>query len=430
MLNDLYNLLEGPENSFDWNQIEACIAENSSELNKLNNDGCFLADMLPYLENGKTVLEISKLFVKHGFDVSANQGKNGAYCMEQTCLRHDRWAPVLLEYFLEIGSDPLINLDPNDPYEPSDLMGNIDWNLDQWTLGDYERANLYESCHLMGMRAIEHKDFHGIRSAEDCLGHILTKVELLADSTLKDSYEYTGIMVLHFGDIPLQIRHYPDMVINPYYREDWNYSSDVSTDYAEYIGSSLCSIRFESALHASLSFSNHKTLVIYAESGSDFKTITAHVKKTTDENELPEPGTVIRSIYVSGRKKYSENTRLYDESDIYLCAAEKLYHIGSYGRDYSPHNLYSQTISANYNFSQNRYINLHDIRFLNSFQEEDRLFCLEFSCSSGYLYLFATEFSDVRLYLSENRQRDPHVLHYYREDGKQIIFLSALETPE
>ena len=167
----------------DWDKVETVIKSLGTHINDLYNssfpdDGTILSEL--YIDShsykrGEILVELTKLFLKYGYDVHANNDLNGALCLHELCwASYDKYVLHAAELLLNAGANTHINID--DDYEDG-ILNSISWKLGYWNIEEYESANMFGAYYQMVQAEQAGEDYRGIRDVSDCLDMTVTKVE-------------------------------------------------------------------------------------------------------------------------------------------------------------------------------------------------------------------------------------------------------------
>ena len=245
----------------DWEFVENCIREMGDEINKLDYDdgeetllSAIIYDHAEYY--GKNLLRLTELFLKHGYDVSANGGLNGGKCLHRLC---ECWVDYhvlpVMEMLLDAGDD--ISVENEDG---RNVLKSIGFELGDWTDGDYKTSNLFEALYEMVASYSENKPYRGIRGYEECIGGTLRKVEKLTlnRATIVDDVtherNFRGYLLFWIDDRPLIASVYPDFVINPNVVESAVNRMDISNEMDTILNGKFKEVLFQSAYESILVF--------------------------------------------------------------------------------------------------------------------------------------------------------------------------------
>ncbi|MBP3279180.1 MAG: hypothetical protein J6M44_09525 [Butyrivibrio sp.] len=301
----------------DWTLVEENIVLLGNEINSADKDGeTVLSEMiLSSYENGKNILLLTEMFLKHGYDVSANNGFNGFICLHNLCWGpYDQYILQISEALLEAGTDPTMIMDDDD--EKEGLLGDIGYKLGYWNTGYCDSANIFEAYFQQIEAAQKGKPYVGIRAADDCVGRTVQKVEKVQiDSNEDDSAE---ALIVWVGDKPLIVDKFMNLIVNPH--EVPESRIDASSDFKNILGKTVESIHFSYYAMATISFSGDIALHLLSTSlfSKENMRIRYVVNDTTKQGSILEAGKRINRILVDGGYYFSKNTREYEEVAVFL----------------------------------------------------------------------------------------------------------------
>ena len=134
----------------NWEEVESIIDSLGNHINDKYDDGTILSEL--YIdshsyERGEILVELTKLFLKHGYDVHSNYDFNGAICLHNLCwASYDKYVLHVAELLLNAGANTHINIEGD--YEDG-ILNSISWKLGYWNIGEYNSANMFEAYYQM-----------------------------------------------------------------------------------------------------------------------------------------------------------------------------------------------------------------------------------------------------------------------------------------
>ena len=265
----------------DFDAVQKIVEANKDYINECDFEECecALSDCLDYFYNkGKEAVELTKLFLANGFDVTTNEGINGAACLHELCWSlYDQYVLEVAELLLNAGADPLLNRYDEDE---NGVMDSISWRLGYWCTAKwddnpaetYDVANIYEAYELMVERRLENKEYHGIRAFRASSGLKVDRVEeITVPSADKDDSSTRRCLLFHAEGKLLVASDWVEFIVNPYAKENILNCIDVTDEYQSIIGSRIKGLRYTDQLEAALSFDNgHKICFKGNEEGCKF----------------------------------------------------------------------------------------------------------------------------------------------------------------
>lgn len=236
-----------------------------------------------FFEHGEALPEAVRHFLSCGYDVSANDGRNGGVALSALCWSsYDRYILDAAKVLLDAGAPVIYRSEDDTPgTEPEGLFGSLDfklggaWNLDN----DYSFANILEAYKAMAKAYADGKDYRSVSYYFDCIGRTLTAVSVSKNDRsvfLRPDGPFEGFaapLALWFDDLPLVIDPQTELVVNPVYTEDNRETlEDVSSAFSGLIGAKLRDVGFIDVYHAFLVFDNGCKLDFTYREGENWET--------------------------------------------------------------------------------------------------------------------------------------------------------------
>lgn len=250
------------KSEIDWIRVEKEIKELGEHINDFNEDNCILSDLYYGFEgDGSILTKVTELFIKHGFDVNANDGYNGSSCLHELCWSSDDCHIIeTAELLLNAGANSKLP-DVGDESSQS-VTDTMDWRLDDWLEDDYYTANLFRVYYEMIYAYENEKPYSGIRAFEECIGLKVDKVEkatydkkfITADVDKKGIF--SGDIIIWAEGISVNVSSFPAAMIHPYRVESAVNKMDISDEFAGIIGARVEGIDYISVQSIEISFDN------------------------------------------------------------------------------------------------------------------------------------------------------------------------------
>lgn len=249
--------------NISWDKVQEIIYKNRDIINEFEDGYSTLSYLYDIFYNkGETAILLTKLFLENGFDVSANNGKNGASCLSSLCWSlYDQYILDLAELLLEEGSDPTVYV-----YEDENRALLYDIGCKKggsWATDYYDDANIFEVYFRMIERAESEKRYKGIRAFRNSVGSVVERVEKIkyidiiqGEKTIRTCY------VLCCKDKLVQIESDAVVFVNPYAIEEAINRKNVTYRFPEIVGAKITGLRFQSPTKARLKFDNGYALYI------------------------------------------------------------------------------------------------------------------------------------------------------------------------
>ncbi|MBR4726483.1 MAG: hypothetical protein IK080_01180 [Clostridia bacterium] len=377
----------------DWDEIEQIIEENQSLINRVWQDeeecDTILSEVfMGFYEDGSDLIPLTELFLRHGFDPSANEGETGASCLRSLCWSsYDPYILDVAKLLLDHGAKAT-----------DAVMDSIGWKLGEWTVGSYETGNLFSTYYAIALRARAGMDYAGIRDWGAAGRKRLTGVRL-ANAINPEENRKEKHMILSFEDLTLVINGYCESFINPYVWETAEEISDISEELKPILGRKLKSISYSESSAVCLDFFNHYRLTVCVYEG-----VLTYELTDQKKNALPAVGERILACRYREGFQYAEDVREYSQTGVLLVTEDCSYHIyptyyslfpdsqtlccDRHSRDWSK-GIYTETVGVTG-------CRVHDI--VRNDRNEPIAFCIR--CEEGYLYAAVGGGNELELFLS------------------------------
>lgn len=399
----------------DWDKTENYIQQLGKNINDVvDEDDTFLSELYEYVHNGKDALELTKLFLQYGYDVTANNGFNGSACLHRLCWSfYDHYILHVAEILIDAGADCGSDTSEDSENEPSGVIASIDWCSGEWMTGNFQGANIFEAYYEMVYRKIHNKPYKGIRSFRDSVGKTITKVLKLSldscDDVPSSPNVFNGRLVFIADDVALVAEPNVEYMINPYYLDGDYIVEDVSWFYNGIIGSKIKGLRFESNSFATISFDNGKRLSFmsaYYDLEKEHRSGLCYLRENREVLKL-HPGVIISEFLFTGGWAFSDECRVYDLNNIFIKTNEKYYHLYSKGSAYGSHSLKIEEIPSAWAKRLTRTVRHTNVSVEAVKYVQDSLKWIEFHTQNGYLYICVDTFENMQMYHSKKRLDDP-----------------------
>jgi len=355
--------------NIDWTMTESLIEALSENINDIidviaDEPETILSNLYEYVDmgTGNIAVKLTELFLKHGYDVSANEGINGAVCLHALCWSSfDHHILHTAELLLNAGTDPSIDMGGYDE-GVGGILNSISWRSGDWMTGDYDSANIFEAYYLMAERALNGKAYQGIRSFRDCVGKTVTRVEQLKakDENQPHPCSFSEAIVFWCEDMPLVAAKYIDFIVNPYYMEYGLECIDISDAFHPVIGQKVRGLRYQTANYARISFEDGNSVLFGNDiwMGERRKPVAKYLIGKTEQRW--EKGDQIKKLMFTSGFNFSDQCRVYDINDVYIRTNSKLYHMYSKGKDYEKHALVTEEVPRFWGEKLSRTIDMQD----------------------------------------------------------------------
>lgn len=421
--------------TIDWvmtEQLIEALGENINDIIEIiaGEPETILSELYGYADWGKgdIIVKLTDLFLKHGYDVSANDGINGAICLRRLCWSsYDHYILHTAELLLDAGADPSIDLFDVGHIEGNiGILNSISWRSGDWMTGEYDSANINEAYYLMAERAINGKAYQGIRSFRDCVGKTVTRVEQLKAKGEKQTHpcSFSEAIVFWCEDMPLVASEYIEFMVNPYYREDDLECVDISETFRSIIGQKVRGLRYQTANYARLSFENGESVLFGNDiwMGERRKPIGKYFIGKKEQQW--KKGDQIKKLMFTSGSTHSDEYRVYHYNDVYIRTNSKLYHMYSKGNAYKKHTLVTEEIPRFWGEKLSRTIDMQDFTVEEVWYEGNALQWIQLKSKEEYLFLRVDTFDGVHMLRTEKRDLNPFYPNTFdKEYCKRIKFL-------
>ena len=423
------------DKTIDWGEVELLIeslGENINDISKVIADEpeTILSNLYGYIEmeEGYIGLKLTELFLKHGYDVSANEGINGAVCLRELCWSfYDHYILHIAELLINAGADCSIDTTGDGHYEGNvGVLNCIAWKSGNWMTGSYDSANIFEAYYLMAERALNGKVYQGIRSFRDCVGKTVTRVEWMRgkDENQPHPCSFSEAIVFWCEDMPLVVSNHIDFMVNPYYMEDGLECIDISEAFQPVIGQKVRGLRYQTANYARMSFEDGNSILFGNDSwmGGRHKPVGKYLVGKKEQHW--KKGNQIRKLMFTSGITHSDECRVYNYNDVYIRTNSKLYHMYSKGGHYERHRLVTEEIPRFWGEKLSRTIDMQDFTVEEVWYEEDALQWIQLKSGEEYLFLRVDTFDGVHMIRTEKSDLNPFYPDTFdKEYCKRIKFL-------
>ena len=417
----------------DWAMAESLIEELGDAINDvIDDEDTILSELYGYIDSGRGDIgvKLTELFLKHGYDVSVNDGLNGAACLRWLCWSsYDHYILHTAELLLNAGADPSIDLSDIGHIEGNvGILNSISWRTGDWMTGEYDSANIFEAYYLMAERALEGKAYQGIRSFRDCVGKTVTRVERLKgkDETLMHPCSFSEGLVFWCEDLPLVVLNYIEFIVNPYYQERGLEWEDISEEFAAVLGKKVRGLRHQTANYARMSFEDGTSILFGNDIWMGERREPVGKYLIGKKEQQWKKGNHIKKLMFTSGTTHSSESRIYHYNDIYIRTNSELYHMYSKGKSYEKHSLITEEIPRFWGEKLSRTIDMEDFTVEEVWYEGNALRWIQLKSKNEYLFLCVDTFEGIYMFRTEKQDLNPfYPDHYHTEYCKRIRFLDS-----
>ena len=400
-------------NGIDWNTFEAVLS-SVEDINIFDSDceETILSELLlsdDFYNNGSLMPDIIRSFIKHGYDVRANDGINGGLCLSKLCWSsYDKYVLDAAKVLLDAGApiDYASSDDETDDDGSGGVLGSIAWKLSGlWCIdGDYSAANIFEAYYSMIKAVRDGKDYREISSYLDCIGLRLDKVSAAVDDceckylTEGELIKYSGDLFMYFEGKPLKVSKYADFVIDPINaRENENNAVDVIKDFTEVIGSRLVNVKFMDQSICCFDFENGKRIIFTSLGVGEGNRIGAFEIRDINGRIDYERLNVKKICMSMGNGRANH----YDEKSMALFTDEGCVIVFPVENGGAKFTLDSVICSEEAAAEYKHHLPLGRPKEIQSYQTDGKTSAIVFRCDEGYLYLVSKEYNNIEVFLSD-----------------------------
>lgn len=377
---------------------------------------------------------LTDLFIKHGFKVAANEGKNGASCLSALCWSsYDKYILSIAEKLLDIGADSTLSLekDSEDDSDNKGVLDSISWKLGYWNIGEYDSANMFTAYYEMVDRQQKGKSYQGIRAFRDAIGDTVTKVEKL--EVLNHKNEIRRSYLFSCKEHQVIVSDYVEFMVNPYVRDEAISIVDVSEEFMPIIGANIRGLRYFNSSLAKLNFDNGFALLVGFNSAEGIFETDAWLKITTSVRaKLPEAGTPITSIKLWGDIRHAENSTFYSENTVVLNTLDGVYGLYSHSTKHREARVRVEVLETSLVAGLHRSLDIHNAILKHVEYVNEAIRWIEIKCDEGMLYIVTNHIMGIALFMSAYEIRNEEIMHisFYTKGLERIGFLGWPKVDE
>lgn len=425
----------------DWSAFDS-VLEGLENINAYDDqyEETILSEFImsgDFYNRGTVLTNSIRHFLSCGYDVFANEGRNGGLALCALCWSsYDQHILDAAKVLMNAGAPVNYRSKEDDPNEkPEGLIGSINWKLSgAWMVDkDFGFANTLEAYYAMAEANLAGKNYNSIDHYFVCIGKPLTAVSAVKSGDVTALQEegaisvYTEPLIMWFGDKPLVVSCYTDFVVNPVYVDDKKADlSDVTAVFSSLVGATLQEVQYIGTTICYFEFSNGKRLLFASRDIGKRNRIGTFEIRTVSTKVDIEQLNIDCFCGINGRAFASTVTDYSEDAIALFCddAAYLLYLCpGIAGRYQFGLCPCSRELLTEYT----RQYPLTQPTKTSCMYEQNDLSAVRLDYAEGYLYMRATEYYDIELQLSD-KLYDP--LEYSvlpRKGGKHMEFLKRKE---
>lgn len=385
-----------------------------------------------FFNNGEHLPEAIRHFLSCGYDVLANDGKNGGLSLSNLCWSsYDKHILEAAKVLMNAGAPVIYRCKDDDPdEEPQGLLGSIDWKIaGAWSVDkDYNFANILEAYYQMAQANIVGKNYNAIYCFTDCIGLPVTSI--LASS--KDSnnilscddgmVEFSEPLVMICGDKPLVVGPYIDFVVNAVYLEDNKEKLvDVSSSFSKIIGSTLERIEYMDSTICRFEFSSGYQIVFSSRIVED-RIRTGTYQFLPIDNTISIEEIDIDCICGSNGVVFADTVTNYTENALALFGKNESYLMYYTSGSHDKCRLQLTPCPKELLTEYTRQYPVGRPDKITCFYENEEVTSVRFDYDDEFMYLKTNEFPQIEVQISDYKY-DPSKIHSLRsQDGNHLEF--------
>ena len=361
-----------------------------------------------FYKNGALMTEVIKHFLANGYDVSLNEGANGDMVLSALCWSsYDKYVLDAAKVLLDAGAS-LEYKSSNEEDDVPEVIGSLNWKIaGAWGPdSDYPMANTLEAYYEMVKAYEAGEKYNDIDSFHKCVGETVTKVSYAGDvsslKTTKNTTEFSNSLIMWFGEYPLVISNYIDMVVNPnFVRKNENTLLDISERFNKILGSKLKKIKYLDSITCYLEFDNGYRVILSNYDIGGRKRNGMFEIRTIDTINIKD--LEIIGICRAKGTTYSSCVVTYQEEVLTLICKNGVYCIFPDESDVGKYRIGLIEASAELMRYYVRKFPLSEIAEISGFTQNKKLVGLRLKCKEGYLYIKTKMYYQLEILLSHEK---------------------------
>lgn len=393
----------------DWQAFDD-VLDSLEDINAIDEDAeeTYLSDCLRdfYDDNfEEKMLEVVRRFLAKGYDLKANEGRNGAFCLLWLCYVYKKDIIEIAKLLLNAGAPTDYPSAERDKENVSAIMEGIHWKLSgAWVVDkDFSWANTMETyCELI--EAFEaKKPFNEIATYHACIGKTFERAEIIGKEKLRRNdngiAQFENSLVFWFDKKPLIISKYIDFVVNPNTVSDNKDNLSEANDvFQAIIGSVLQNIIYLNQSTCYFEFDNGQRLLLTSIDGGE--------KGRIGLLEIREAETCkadvldINAICFWDNKDYAKQVILYTEDVLALIKNNLATLIFTTMKENCEPCISAITCSLDFAKDFNQQLPIESPNDIKLFCYGNGLKAICFQCGDYYLYAQVNSYRELDIKLS------------------------------
>ena len=423
----------------NWNNFDKVLSEIDN-INIIDEEyeetilSQYLSDSNLY-HQGHIIPFVFKRFIEAGYNVCANNGKNGVLPLSQLCwASYDKYILDAARILLDAGSPIMSEGDqynPDEDDDPPGVLGSISWKVSgAWMVDkDYDWANTLEAYWNLINAYKDGKNYNSIDFYDKCIGLELTGAESVANNNGAPIIEKNGLyhfpesLIFWFGKTPLVLSRYMDIKIDGVYTEDKKDSVfDVSAMLAPVIGAKLKKIQYIDVNTYYLLFDNDVRLLFTHYDAGEHN----YVGMFAIQSDFPDVCTSelsIREIRLRKGKTYADRVVCYDEESVAIICDNEAYMLYSLPTNAEEAAIYIANCPKEFLREFTRKLPVVEIRSHSVNKTDNSVKSVWMSCNEGYLYFGENGSRGIEVILFKITPEEINTRDLYRNDGAHMDFI-------
>lgn len=424
------------KNPIDWNAFDETL-NSLADINVFDEEyeETILSEYITdgdFYKRGDVLPLAIRHFLANGYDVHANEGRNGSLALSALCWSsYDRNILEAAKLLMNSGAPTICcSADDEPDEEPRGVLGDIAWKVSgAWVVDkDYSWANILEAYYALAEANANKKDFNSISCYADCLGLEVTSVSSdIADKEAlltggNSVQKFSKPLIIWFGHNPLVVSPYIDLIVNPIHVEDNKRSLvDASSAFSVLIGSKLIDIHYFASTICRFTFDNGLQLVLASRDIGNRKRIgTFEIRPCQEDTPIES----LRVDHICGAKgfTYGSTVTNYDETVLAFFCGKDAYLLHPVSGENSKHQMKLFHCSKDILTEYTRQYPVCTPEKISGFYEDGCLTGIRFDYDDEFLYFKTTEYYEIEVILSDYQFDPLKCCSLHSKPGRHIDF--------
>ncbi len=416
----------------DWEAFDNVLSQ-IEDINQWDDraDETILSDFfksVDALHNGQKLVHATRCFLAHGYDVKANEGRNGGLALSSlSWSSYDRYVLDVAKLLMDAGA-PL----DYPPYEDDDddecgVFGSIGWRISgAWGPDkDYDTANIFEAYYAIANAYKDGKDYRSISSFLDCVGAQLTHISAVKsedDRCIEQEgivYVFPEALILWFDNRPLVISHYLDMVVNPLYAHEHDLVN-IDDKMSSLIGATLTDIVYWDSITGYLTFDNGQRLIFSNRNTQDNNRHGMCAVGRAEEYVAMDEIDIEYVCFPNGWG-YADYVTGYEHEAVAVFDKEHGYLVRSVAKENNRPFLQTIMFDKALLGRYGQRVVMAKPQEIVCYRDDGKTIAVKMACGSEFFYLCATQY-DIEIRLSDEEYVPYGEYDLRGKPGKHLLF--------